>query len=50
MNDLANTKSGIRELREHDNFLAELRMKMINTNDCILDQNEMLAQAVMTVG
>ena len=49
MNDLGNSKSGIRDLREHDNFLAELRLRMINTNDCILDQNEMLAQAVATV-
>ncbi len=50
MNDLTNPKSGIRELREHDNFLAELRLRMINTNDSILDQNEMLAQTVTTVG
>jgi hypothetical protein len=49
MNDLASNKAGLRDLREHDNTLAEIRLRMATTNDSILDQNEMLAQTVLMV-
>ena len=49
MNELANNKAGLRDLKEHDNNLAEFRLRMATTNDCILDQNEMLAQTLLVV-
>ena len=40
---------GIKELKDHDNFLAETRLRLAQTNDFIQENNEEMVRALIVV-